>query len=91
MTTRSGPTLTFPELFQLPVTVDLQTAARALGMSTGTAYRLLGYGAFPCPVLRPGHRYRVPTSALMRTLEVESHPVQLDDVDSGAEFAARDD
>ncbi|MEU5425276.1 helix-turn-helix domain-containing protein [Streptomyces olivoreticuli] len=91
MTGRSGPTLTFPELFRLPVTVDLRTAARALGMSLGTAYRLIGRGVFPCPVVRPGHRYRVPTSALMRVLEVESRPVHLDDVDAGAEFARRFD
>jgi hypothetical protein len=55
MTAPRGSTLTFPELFCLPVTVDLTTASRALGMSVATAYRLLARDAFPCPVLRPGH------------------------------------
>ncbi|GHJ35998.1 DNA-binding protein [Streptomyces sp. TS71-3] len=89
MTAPTGSTLTFPELFCLPVTVDLATAARALGMSVATAYPLMARDAFPCPVLRPGHRYRVPTSGLMRVLEVESRPVHLDDVEEGVGFAAR--
>lgn len=32
--------LTFPALFDLPVTVDMRTAAAALGISSNTAYRL---------------------------------------------------
>ncbi|TGB05617.1 helix-turn-helix domain-containing protein [Streptomyces sp. MZ04] len=89
MTECKGPTLTFPELFCLPVTVDLRTAARALGISVATARRLLQRDAFPCPVLRPGYRYRIPTSALMRVLQVESRPVHVDDVHAGIEFAAQ--
>jgi hypothetical protein len=60
----SGPgPLTFPELFALPVTVDLTTAARALGISKNTAYRLISRNAFPCTITRPTHRYRIPPPA----------------------------
>ncbi|WP_158895147.1 helix-turn-helix domain-containing protein [Amycolatopsis anabasis] len=82
-------TLTFPELFQLPATVDLTTAADAMGISANTAYKLIKREEFPCTVLRPGWHYRVPTMALMKALEVENLPIHLDDVDSGADFAAR--
>jgi hypothetical protein len=82
-------TLTFPELFCLPATVDLTTAAHAIGISLGTAYKLVHRDVFPCAVLRPGWRYRVPTMALMRALDIDALPVHLDDVESGADFAAR--
>lgn len=81
--------LTFPELFDLPVVFDLATAARAIGVSLNTAYRLAGAGRFPCPVMRPGWRYLVPTLPLMKALGIENAPVYLDDVESGADFATR--
>jgi excisionase family DNA binding protein len=83
--------LTFPELFGLPTVVDLATAARAVGIHVNTAYKLVKRGEFPCTVLRPGYRYRVPTTSLMKALEIEQMPVYLDDADQGAEFAARFD
>ena len=83
--------MTFPELFQLPTTVDLATAASAIGVSLNTAYRHVQRGGFPCRVLRVGSRYRVPTMALMRALDVEQLPVDLDDVDRGAGFVAECD
>lgn len=86
---RKSQPLTFPELFGLPTTVDLTTAARALGVHVNTAYRLVKRGEFPCAVLRPGYRYRVPTIGLMRVLGIEQAPVYLDDVEQGATFAAR--
>lgn len=82
-------TLTFPELFELPATVDLATAARAIGVSVATAYRLARRRAFPCTVLRPGWRYRVPTAALLKALDVDLRPVHIDDVHRGADFAGR--
>jgi hypothetical protein len=85
---RPGP-LTFPELFALPVTVDLTTAARALGISKNTAYRLISRNAFPCTIIRPTHRYRIPTASLMTALDIELQPVRSDDVTSGIEFATR--
>jgi hypothetical protein len=81
--------LTFPELFGLPTVVDLATAARAVGIHVNTAYNLVKRGEFPCTVLRPGYRYRVPTTGLMRALEIEQVPVYLDDADRGAAFAGR--
>lgn len=80
--------LTFPELFQLPVSVSLATAARAFGFSTNTAYKLVRREAFPCQVIRPSWCYRVPTMSLMAALGVESLPVHFEDVESGMDFAA---
>jgi hypothetical protein len=79
--------LTFPELFGLPVVVDLTTAARAFGISIGTAYKTVRLGVFPCATLRIGHQYRVPTSGLIRSLEIDQAPVYADDVEQGAAFA----
>lgn len=81
--------LTFPELFGLPTVLDLTTAARAIGVSVNTAYKLVKQGGFPCTVLRPGYRYRVPTASLMKAIGVEHMPVYLDDVEHGAVFAGR--
>lgn len=81
--------MTFPELFRLPATVDLTTAAKALGIHVNTAYKLLRRDAFPCPVLRLGWRYRVPTRALLLALRIEEIPVRFDDVAAGADFTAR--
>ena len=81
--------VTFPELFALPVTVSLTTAARAFGISMTTAYRLAGRGAFPCRVLRPTYHYRVPTASLIAALEIELHPVNADDLHEGIDFARR--
>lgn len=63
--------LTRAELLALPVTVDVPTAARALGLGRSTAYELARRGEFPCRVLRVGSSYRVPTADLMRILGVE--------------------
>jgi hypothetical protein len=86
---RRSQALTFPELFGLPTVVDLATAARAIGIHVNTAYKLVKCGEFPCTVLRPGYRYRVPTTGLMKALDIEQIPVFLDDADQGAAFAAR--
>jgi hypothetical protein len=86
---RTAGTMTFPELFQLPATVDLATASLALGIHVNTAYKLVRYGRFPCPILRPGWRYRVPTNGLLRALQIDETPVRLDDVTNGADFAAQ--
>ena len=80
---RGVDTVTFPELFQLPVTVPLATAARAFHMSAATAYRQVREGRFPCEVIRTGKRYKVPVAALMRKLGVDCIPVHLDDIETG--------
>ncbi|GAA1711043.1 helix-turn-helix domain-containing protein [Kribbella yunnanensis] len=63
-----GRGLTRAELFALPVTVDVATAARALGLGRSTGYELVRRGKFPCRVLQVGSSYRVPTAELMRIL-----------------------
>lgn len=42
-------------------------------------------GGFPCTVLRPGYRYRVPTMSLMKALEIEQIPIYLDDAQQGGD------
>ena len=63
--------LTRAELLTLPVTVDVTTAARALGLGRSTAYDLARRGEFPCRVLRIGSSYRIPTADLLRVLGIE--------------------
>lgn len=50
------------DLLALPVTVDVLTAAKALGIGRTLAHDLIRRDQFPCRVLRIGTRYRVPTS-----------------------------
>ncbi|GAA2595253.1 DNA-binding protein [Streptomyces tubercidicus] len=75
--------LSFREILDLPVSVDLRTAARAYGMSMGTAYRLVGLGTFPCETVRVGHRHRVLTVHLMHALGIEERPLFADDIADG--------
>lgn len=67
MTTGLEP-LSLAEVAALPAVVDLMTAARALGIRRTAAYALARGGSFPCPVVRVGGSYRVPTSGLLRVL-----------------------
>lgn len=81
--------LSFTEMFDLPVVVDLRTASRALGIGSTTAYRLIRKNEFPCLVLRVGGRYRIPTTELMRALGIEDRPlysVELDTDGQGSCF-----
>ncbi|KPI02325.1 hypothetical protein OK074_5326 [Actinobacteria bacterium OK074] len=78
MNQASGPTLSFAEAFDLPLAVDLRTAARAFGMCPATAYKLIRLGRFPCTVLRVGRRYRIPTADMLRALGIEERPVYAD-------------
>ncbi|MER8105771.1 DNA-binding protein [Kitasatospora sp. NPDC094016] len=80
MTAHAEGPLTFPELFGLPLAVDLRTAARAFGMCLGTAYSLVRRDAFPCPVVRTGRRYRVPTVGLLSALGIDELPIYEDDL-----------
>ncbi|MFE7839408.1 helix-turn-helix domain-containing protein [Streptomyces sp. NPDC057474] len=84
MSGRSGPPLGFAEAFDLPLSVDLRTAARAFDICPATAYKLIRLGAFPCPVLRVGGRYRIPTAYLLRTLGIEERPVYAVPLEDGA-------
>ncbi|WP_405850759.1 DNA-binding protein [Streptomyces niveus] len=75
MSGRSGAPLGFAEALDLPLSVDLRTAARAFAICPATAYKLIRLDAFPCPVLRVGGRYRIPTAYLLSTLGIEERPV----------------
>ncbi|MEV0314961.1 helix-turn-helix domain-containing protein [Nonomuraea fuscirosea] len=86
----TGTPLTFAEIFGLPLAVDLRTAARALGIHQETAYRLIRIGRFPCPVVRVGNRYRIPTAFLLDTLGVDQIPVYAEDLETGVRYAARE-
>src|ERR1700683_2712031 len=55
-------------------TVDLMTAARALGLGRTRAYELAKRDEFPCKVIRIGDTYRIPTPGLLELLGV--HPEQ---------------
>ncbi|MGW1064425.1 DNA-binding protein [Streptomyces aureus] len=72
----SGATaMTLDELLALPPTVNVTTAARALGIGVHKAYKLIREGSFPVPTLTMGSTVKVPTAALWRVLEV-TPPVQ---------------
>ena len=51
-------------------TVDLMTAACALGLGRTKAYELAKHDEFPCRVIRIGDTYRVPTAGLLELLGV---------------------
>ena len=60
--------LTIDDLHNLPVAIDLMTAARALGIGRTKAYELARTGEFPCRIIRVGDLYRVVTADLIRLL-----------------------
>jgi hypothetical protein len=62
------PGLTPAELASLPAATDLLTAAQALGLGRTRAYQLARAGQFPCPVIRTGRTYLVPTAGLLALL-----------------------
>ena len=62
------PGMSLDEIAELPTVLDLMTAARALGIGRTTAYALVRDGGFPCPVIRVGSSYRVPTAGLLEVL-----------------------
>jgi len=55
-------------------TVDLMTAAAALGLGRTRAYQLVQRDEFPCRVIRIGDTYRVPTPGLLELLGVTAEP-----------------
>ncbi|MFJ3229885.1 DNA-binding protein [Streptomyces sp. NPDC086787] len=63
-------TMTLDELLALPPTVNVTTAARALGIGVHKAYKLIKEGSFPVQTLSMGSTVKVPTAALWRVLEV---------------------
>jgi len=62
--------VTRDELLALPVSVDVATAGRALGIGRTVAFQLIRAGRFPVPVLHLGAQYRVPTAPLLALLGI---------------------
>jgi len=60
--------LTMAEVMMLPAITDLVSAGKALGMGRTRSYELAQAGTFPCPVLRIGRTYQVPTAGLLTLL-----------------------
>jgi len=60
--------LTLAELQDLPAVTSLVTAGQALGVGRTKAYELARAGEFPCPVIRAGKTYLVPTAGLLELL-----------------------
>lgn len=69
---QSGMQIT--EVLALPVTVDLETAGRALALGRTTSYQQAKAGTFPVPVLRVGTQYRVARAELLRILGIVDAP-----------------
>jgi hypothetical protein len=66
------------ELSNLPASVSLLEAARALGIGRTSAYHLARHGQFPCPVIKVGALYRVPTAGLLRLLALTPPTVPIE-------------
>ncbi len=60
--------LTLAEIADLPAVTDLVTAGRALGLGRTKAYDLARAGQFPCPLIRAGRTWLVPTAGLLIVL-----------------------
>ena len=75
----AGLSMSEEELRALPVSVPLVVAARAFGMAAGKARELARANEFPCRVIQVGARYRVPKSALLTALGVETHAAAVAD------------
>ncbi|MGH3305249.1 MAG: hypothetical protein ACRDOK_27010 [Streptosporangiaceae bacterium] len=61
-------TLALAEVAGLPAVTDLVTAGQALGLGRTKAYELARAGQFPCPVIRAGKTWLVPTTGLLALL-----------------------
>ena len=65
----TGRRLTLAEVRKLPATVDVETAAAALGVSRSTAYESIRLGTFPVRVIAVSRRKVVITATLVALLE----------------------
>lgn len=63
--------MTEEELRKLPVSFDLPTAGRALGIGSTKAYQMARADQFPIPVLPVGREFRCTKAHLFRYLGME--------------------
>lgn len=68
---RASISMSRAELDALPVSFDLPTAGRALGLGRTKSYELARAGEFPCRVLPLGRQFRVTKAELFRVLGTE--------------------
>ncbi len=66
--TMQKATFRLDQLSTLPPALDLPVAARILGIGKSAAYELVRSGEWPTPVLRLGHRIKIPTEPLLLLL-----------------------
>ena len=64
--------MSLAELRQLPPTVNVEIAARALGVSRSAAYDAIARDEFPARVICVGSRLKVVTATLVALLEDRS-------------------
>lgn len=69
---------------QLPPVLDLPAAAALLGISRTAAYELVRTGSWPSPVLRLGHRIKIPTQPLLVLLGLSTESEVAADTSSAA-------
>ena len=69
-TTPAAAAWTAQRIRDLGAVTDLPTAAAILGLSRTHAYHLAQHDQFPVPVIRAGHRYRIPVAALLAALHI---------------------
>ncbi len=60
--------MTLGELLELPAIVNVETAARALGIGRNKAMDLIRAGSFPAKTLQLGATVKVPTASLREAL-----------------------
>lgn len=63
-------TMLIPDPSEHPTVPLWPTVGQALGFGRTAVYEAARRGELPVPVIRIGHRCRVPTAALLRVLEL---------------------
>jgi hypothetical protein len=63
--------LTEDDVRDLPVVVNVPTAAAVLGIGRSAAYELIRCDRWPTPTLRPGKSIRIPTGPLLELVRVQ--------------------
>ena len=58
----------------MPVVLDLPTAARLLGIGRTAAYQSVREGTWPTPIIRIGRSIRVPRQPLLALLGLSTEP-----------------
>ena len=81
--------LTLGEIAALPAVTDLVTAGKAVGLGRTKAYELARAGQFPCPVIRAGKTWLVPTAGLLALLGLPVPGTSDPDGDHGGPSPAR--